>query len=172
MLRSVSIDTSIVGQHNEYETSDGIRYNTFQYDSTEELPEGNYYIFSSYSNNKVLTLRSDGDNYVAALQLFTGEGDQLWRVYKNGEYYHIQNIKYQKDIILFDSSDSLAYLNDPSLSADSQNVTITPLGNGYYTISPYNTTSVQASYNPTYDAVYSLTSSGQHTQRWKFVVAS
>lgn len=172
MLRSVSTDTSTGGQQNEGETSDGIRYNTFQYDSTEELPEGNYYIFSSYSNNRVLTLRSDGDNYVAALQLFTGERDQLWRVYKNGEYYHIQNIKYQKDIILLDSSDSLAYLNDPSLSAGSQNVTITPLGNGYYTISPYNTASVQASYNPTYNAVYSLTSSGQHTQRWKFVVTS
>lgn len=172
-LRKVSTDTSSTGQQNEYETSDGIRYNTFQYDSTGALPEGNYYIFSSASDNKVLTLKQEGDTYVVTLELFTGEDSQMWRVYKNGSYYHIQNTQAQKDFIVLDSNTSLVYLNDPDFSANIQNLTINPLGNGYYTISPVGTSNIRVGYTSvTSTALYSLTSSSNHFQRWKFVVAS
>ena len=172
-LRKVSTDTSSTGQQNEYETSDGIRYNTFQYDSTGALPEGNYYIFSSASDNKVLTLKQEGDTYVVTLELFTGEDSQMWRVYKNGSYYHIQNTQAQKDFIVLDSNTSLVYLNDPDFSANIQNLTINPLGNGYYTISPVGTSNIRVGYtSATSTALYSLTSSSNHFQRWKFVVAS
>ncbi len=172
-LRNASIDTSSTGQQNEYETSDGIRYNTFQYDSTGSLPEGNYYIFSSASDNKVLTLKQEEDNYVTALELFTGDDNQIWRVYRNGSYYHIQNTQHQKDFIVLDSDTSLVYLNDPDFSSKSQNLSIAPLGNGYYTISPSDTSNIRVGYtSATSTALYSLTSSSNHFQRWKFVVAS
>lgn len=172
-LRNMSKDTSSIGQQNEYETSDGIHYNSFQYNSTEALPEGNYYIFSSASDNKVLTLKQESENYVVTLELFTGEDEQAWRVYKNGNFYHIQNTKYQQDFIVLASDSSLVYLNSPDLSTENQNLTITPLGNGYYTISPYNMNNIRVGYtSATSTALYSLNSSNNHFQRWKFVVAS
>lgn len=171
-LRVASSDLSTVGQQNEYETSDGIRYNTFQYDSTGDLPENNYYIFSSASDNKVLTLQQEGDNFAATMQLFTGEDNQVWRVYKNGGYYHIQNAQFQKDFVVL-SSEAMVYLNSPDLSSVNQNLTITPLGNGYYTISPYNATNINVGYKSTsYTPLFSLPASSNHFERWKFVVAS
>ena len=118
-------------------------------------------------------MKQEGDTYVVTLELFTGEDSQMWRVYKNGSYYHIQNTQAQKDFIVLDSNTSLVYLNDPDFSANIQNLTINPLGNGYYTISPVGTSNIRVGYTSvTSTALYSLTSSSNHFQRWKFVVAS
>lgn len=172
-LRSASTDTSSIGQQNEYETSDGIHFNSFQYDSTGDLPEGNYYIFSSDSDNKVLTLQQEGDNFVANMQVFTGENNQMWRVYKNGNSYHIQNTQYQKDFIVLDSDTSLVFLNDSDLAAENQNLAIIPFKNGYYAISPKSNTNIRVGYASASSTVLSsYNASSSHFQRWKFVVAS
>lgn len=172
-LRKPSNDTSTKGQENEYETSEGIHFNSLQYDSTEALPEGNYYIFSSESHNKVLTMQEEsGDQgYVVVLKDFTGDDNQTWRVYKNGDYYHIQSPRYLQDFIVLDSDNSLVLFNTPDLLAQRQNVIITPLGNGYYTISPYNNSKIRVGLGDA-DAIYTQTSSSAHSQRWKFVMAS
>ncbi len=173
MLRKMSSDTSTIGQQNEYETSDGIHYNSLQYDSTEALPDGNYYIFSSESHNRVLTLQEEaGDQgYVAVLKEFTGDDNQMWRVYKNGGYYHLQNPRYMKDFIVLNSDNTLVLFNNPDFSADNQNISITPLGNGYYTISPYNNSNLRVTLGDA-DAIYTKGLSNTHSQRWKFVMAS
>lgn len=168
ILRAASTDTSTVGQQNEYETSNGIRYNSFQYDSTGALPEGNYYIFSSEKENEVLTLKLEGENYVTEMKPFTGDATQVWRVYKNGSSYHIQNTQYQKDFVVLDTD--LVYLNDPDLLTQNQNVSISPLQNGYYTISPADNANVRVElYSNT---LYSNPKGSSHSQRWKFVIAS
>ena len=172
-LRSASTDTSSIGQQNEYETSDGIHFSSFQYDSTGDLPEGNYYIFSSDSDNKVLTLQQEDDNFVATMQVFTGENNQMWRVYKNGDSYHIQNTQYQKDFIVLDSDTSLIFLNDPDLEVENQNLSIIPFKNGYYAISPKSNTNIRVGYASASSTVLSsYNASNSHFQRWKFVVAS
>ena len=135
-IRNKSTDPNSSGQENEVETSDGVRYNSFQYDVLGEIPDGNYYIFSADTLNLALTAKDEGSSIIADMQTFTGDDDQVWRVYRSGGQYRIESTQYQKVWSVSGSSiGQLVSLLDENSSMVSQNFSIVSLQNGYYVIS-------------------------------------
>lgn len=170
-LRNKSTDTSATGKQNEVETSDGIRYNVFQYDVLGEIPEGDYFIFSADGSNKVLTAKDEGSSIIVDMELFTGNDNQVWRVYKSGTRYHIENAEHQKVMNAPNGVGSLITLQESSSYTNTQNVAITPLNNGYYTLSSYGGRRLGYESSSATELETQDTNSSMR-QRWKFVYAN
>lgn len=134
-IRSKSTETDTIGQENETETANGIRYNSIQPDPTSTLPDGNYYLFPASSDNQVLTYDA-GDNDNAKLSLFEADKKQIWKIEKGGNgYYRLIETSTGLALAVTDGS------GDANVNIDfgtnnpnniSQEWSITPLGNGYY----------------------------------------
>ena len=167
-IRSISSDTSSTGAKNEEETTNGIRYNTFNIDATGPVPEGDYYLFSANSNNQVLTSYTENNIIFAQMRELTGELDQIWHVTPNGNSYRIENRASGKVIDI--GSSNQINLENAQDQKNSQSWTITPLGNGYYTVISYQNTNL--SYNTNNGVAEVQSRNSNMTQRWKFVLAN
>ena len=171
-IRGSSSETGDTGITNEEETSAGIRYNTFHADALGEVPEGNYYIFSANSNNMVLTASEESSTSFAKLDYFTADANQVWYVYKQTsaegtESYHIVSVEKQLAFTVVGAS-SLIELTGNGTGSE-QGFNITPLGNGYYSITDY--TNSRLGYNNSTNTLETQATSESKTQRWKFVLA-
>ena len=153
------------GKTNEKETSDGIRYNTFQYDSLGELPDGNYYIFAGNSNKQVLTLKDEGSSILSFMDTFSPNDKQVWYVHKSGSGYIIENTNNQK-VMDLSVNFGRVYLTDNTSSA-SQIFSINSVGDGYYTITANNGNRLDVSST----VLQGLAVNNSSTQEFKFVVA-
>lgn len=180
-IRTKSSDSSSTGLMNEPETAFGIRYNAFQNDSLMEIAEGNYYLFSADSDNKVLTSRQESDSTFAVMSEFTGDTTQKWRVYKvtlsdGSSYYRIVNIGNGLALEVSDGSSNAGVLIDlysDNINNTAQNWNISALGNGYYSITSQS--GVRMGYGDSVlgdpSIVLTQTVTQEKTQRWKFILA-
>ena len=170
-IRNKSTDRNTDGQQNEIETSDGIRYNSFQYDVLGEIPDGNYYIFSADSNDQVLTAKDEHSSIIVNMQTFTGSDEQIWRVYKSGTKYRIENTKHQKVMNAPGSTvGTLVTLTDNSDSNVTQTFSISTLQNGYYKIT--SNSGRRLGYTSSEVELAMQNTNQNKMQRWKFVLAS
>ena len=128
----------------ERETANGSHYSAWQPDSTSEIPEGNYYIFSSLSENRVLTAQDSkilaSGNANVTLELFDASQLQKWTVKKVDDTYY--------SIIEAENSHSLQVSDgtgDPNVNVNAATTyggrdwelwKIIPLGNGNYRLQP------------------------------------
>lgn len=113
------INNSPVGLISMRETVNGNRYSAWQIDSTDSLPEGNYYIFSAANPKYVLNKNSSGFGF----QLFNGEKDQIWIIKKtpDSKYNIIENT-------------GKNYMNELTIKSDQYNWSIEAVGNNTYYI--------------------------------------
>lgn len=171
-VKDISSDTG-VGSVGEIETVNGVRYNSFNANSLEAIPEGDYYIFSANSDNQVLTSYEEDELFYARMEPFVVGKDnvQTWHLTKVGNGYRIINTftNYALDI-----EEGFAEIgakvdllpNNPNNSV--QEWTITPLKDGYYTIGQQN---LRMGYeSDTFTKIQSVTQ--EKNQRWKFVLAN
>lgn len=145
-LKSTSSQTTATGSQSETETANGVRYSAWQPDTTTNLPNGNYYIFSTVKNNdnRCLTAKDAkeaeeaGKKANVSAELFEASALQKW---------YIENIKedYYKVI---ETKNNYALQTSDGTAEEEENVNvattygnheweiwkITPLGNGNYII--------------------------------------
>ena len=125
------------GQINEKETSNGIHYHSMQIDSMSEIPEGNYYIFPADSYNNVLTSYNQGSLDVVAKQLFGPTEKQIWHVYKDSSGQYKIESTYDRTVWRYNAG--RVELVDGSKNLSGTSFNITPLNNGYYSITSGST---------------------------------
>lgn len=128
----------------ERETATGFHYSAWQPDSTAELPDGNYYIFSTLAENRVLTaqdsktLASGSAN--VTLELFNATNLQTWTIKKvDDTYYSIIETENNHSLQVSDGT------GDPNVNVNAAGTyeakdwelwRIIPLGNGNYRLQP------------------------------------
>lgn len=178
-IREKSTDTNTVGVVNEVETANGIRYNSFHSSALNDVVDGNYYIFSANSDNKVLTDAEESSGGVARMDTFTGESNQIWHVYKftatdGNQYYRLVNNSSGKALMVSATNSNtgvMIALGDNDTNNSTQNWHVSSLKNGYYTISTYLGVRIgfDSSGSP---SVVTQSNTQETTQRWKFVLAN
>ena len=173
-IRGNSSDTSDTGITNEEETSNGIHYNTFHADALGEIPDGNYYIVSANSDKMALTAAEEGSNNFAKMDYFTGDATQVWYVYKQTSAsgavnYHMVSTSNQLACTVTGAGTSSIIRLSANGNGDEQGFNITPLGNGYYTIT--SNTGNRLGYSTSSISLETQSVTQEKTQRWKFVLA-
>lgn len=129
----------------ETETVTGIRVSAYQYDTTEELPSGNYIIQPVLSENKVLTAASSNESNANPITIepYNGEKRQEWKIERlsddTDEYKIIELSRLnaltitQDENIVFNTVSAMEKFNEKARN-EPQIWKITPVGNGTYII--------------------------------------
>src|SRR5699024_3862389 len=169
-----SSDSNDTGRTNEAETSNGIHYNTFHADTLGELPDGNYHIFSANDDSMALTAADEGSNSFVKMDYFTGNASQSWYVYKQTSTsgavnYHMVSTSNQLASNVVGAGTGSIIRLTANGNGDEQGFNITPLGNGYYTIT--NNAGNRLGYNTSNSSLETQSVTQNKTQRWKFVLA-
>lgn len=174
IIRGNSSDSNDTGRTNEAETSNGIHYNTFHADTLGELPDGNYHIFSANDDSMALTAADEGSNSFVKMDYFTGDASQVWYVYKQTSAsgavnYHMVSTSNQLACTVVGAGTGSIIRLTANGNGDEQGFNITPLGNGYYTIT--NNAGNRLGYNTSNSSLETQSVTQNKTQRWKFVLA-
>lgn len=141
----------------------GLHFSSFQYDTTQNLPDGNYYIF--VDSNHVLGLKNESNQFMVG-ELFDGSDEQLWHVYQSSGKYYIESVVNQR---VLQAEGSNLYFRDKS-SSGTQLFTIASLGNGYYRMNNSSNTRIALQNNSVNGMLVSNNATGYN--QFRFVLAS
>lgn len=174
------------GELDEHETAAGFHYTAWQYDTDKELPTGNYYIFSTLTENGAVTCSAASDKNISVTP-FMATLSQKWHVEKVTTGAYAGNYK----LVETENQGAMQNVwgNPENIVEDSENVVATtkfenhawelwklaPNGDGTYTLrTPLNNAfylSTQLSTINSYSNIYLKNTTPTFNQRFKFIPA-